>query len=106
MVWLNAIRMNVAPIESIVKVDDTVDGIREGLSAGCWTIAVARTVSTRTHTHTHTKCQGNYMAATEAQLDAMDKKVYAKRLQHAYDLLIDAGAHYVIDSVADIIPVN
>lgn len=44
MIWLNAIRMNVSPIESIVKVDDTVDGIREGIAAGCWTVAVAKTV--------------------------------------------------------------
>ena len=44
MVWLNAIRMNTAPIEAIVKIDDTVDGIREGITAGCWTIAVAKTV--------------------------------------------------------------
>lgn len=27
-----------------VKVDDTVDGIREGLSAGCWTVGVTKTV--------------------------------------------------------------
>lgn len=43
-VWLNAIRMDVNPIEAVVKVDDTVDGIKEGLSAGCWTIGVALTV--------------------------------------------------------------
>ncbi|KAK7074394.1 hypothetical protein SK128_012469 [Halocaridina rubra] len=45
MVWLNAIRLDVAPIEAIVKVDDTVDGIREGTTAGCWTVGVAKTVS-------------------------------------------------------------
>jgi phosphonoacetaldehyde hydrolase len=49
MVWLNAIRMNVAPIEAIIKVDDTVDGIREGLAAGCWTVGVAKTVCARSH---------------------------------------------------------
>lgn len=42
--WLNAIRLDVNPIEAVVKVDDTVDGIKEGLSAGCWTIGVALTV--------------------------------------------------------------
>ena len=26
------------------QVDDTVDGIREGLAAGCWTVGVAKTV--------------------------------------------------------------
>ena len=32
-------------MEAIVKVDDTVDGITEGISAGCWTVGVAKTVS-------------------------------------------------------------
>lgn len=45
MVWLNAIRLDVNPVEAIVKVDDTVDGIREGTSAGCWTVGLAETVS-------------------------------------------------------------
>ena len=44
MVWLNAIKLDVSPIEAIVKVDDTADGVREGLHAGCWTIGLAKTV--------------------------------------------------------------
>ena len=44
MVWLNAIKLDISPIESIVKVDDTADGIREGLHAGCWTVGIAKTV--------------------------------------------------------------
>ena len=46
MVWLNCIRLGVSPIQAVVKVDDTVDGVREGTSAGCWTVAVAKTVRT------------------------------------------------------------
>ena len=45
MVWLNAIKLDINPIAAIVKVDDTVDGVREGTSAGCWSIGLARTVS-------------------------------------------------------------
>ena len=37
--------MDVNPLEAIVKVDDTVDGIKEGTTAGCWTVGVAKTVS-------------------------------------------------------------
>lgn len=44
MVWLNAIKLDVSPIEAIVKVDDTADGMREGLHAGCWTVGLAKTV--------------------------------------------------------------
>ncbi|XP_072044811.1 phosphonoacetaldehyde hydrolase-like [Amphiura filiformis] len=88
MVWLNAIQMNVHPIEAIIKVDDTVDGIREGLAAGCWTVGVAKT--------------GNYMAASEEQLRSMDKNEYDKRINRAYDILAECGSHYVIDSVVDL----
>jgi phosphonoacetaldehyde hydrolase len=88
MVWLNAIRLNIHPIEAIVKVDDTVDGIREGLSAGCWTVAVAKT--------------GNYMATSEEDLKTMDKATLEKKLERAYEILGDSGAHYVVDSVADL----
>lgn len=45
MVWANAIKLDVNPISAIVKVDDTVDGVREGTSAGCWSVGLARTVS-------------------------------------------------------------
>ena len=44
MLWLNAIKLDISPIEAIVKVDDTADGIREGLHAGCWTVGLAKTV--------------------------------------------------------------
>jgi len=42
MVWLNAIRLNVSPIAALVKVDDTADGVLEGVTAGCWAVGVAR----------------------------------------------------------------
>ena len=43
MVWLNAIRLDISPISAIVKVDDTVDGVREGTSAGAWSVGLAKT---------------------------------------------------------------
>ena len=44
MVWMNAIKLDVNPIEAIVKVDDTADGVWEGTSAGCWSVGLAKTV--------------------------------------------------------------
>nr|XP_045596219.1 phosphonoacetaldehyde hydrolase-like isoform X1 [Procambarus clarkii] len=88
MVWLNAIRLDASPVEALVKVDDSVDGIREGLAAGCWTIAIAKT--------------GNYVAATQQELDTMAKDDLERRLSRAYELLQDAGSHYVVDSVRNV----
>ena len=44
MIWMNCIRMDINPIQAVVKVDDTIDGISEGITAGCWTVGLARTV--------------------------------------------------------------
>lgn len=88
MVWLNAIRLDVNPIEAVVKVDDTVDGIKEGLTAGCWTIGVAKT--------------GNYVAASQEELVRMPRQDLERKLRKAYEILQDAGSHYVVDSVKDV----
>lgn len=44
MVWMNCVRLDVNPIQAVVKVDDTADGVQEGILAGCWSIGLARTV--------------------------------------------------------------
>ena len=42
MVHKNMDLLNVSPVESVVKVDDTVGGIGEGINAGCWAVGVSR----------------------------------------------------------------
>ena len=44
MVWSNCIKLDVNPIQAVLKVDDTADGVREGILAGCWSVGLARTV--------------------------------------------------------------
>jgi phosphonoacetaldehyde hydrolase len=91
MVWLNAIKLDVHPVEAIVKVDDTVDGIREGTSAGCWAVGLAET--------------GNYVALNEEEIAALSQEDYERKLSRSYNILADAGAHYVINSIIDLPPV-
>jgi len=88
MVWLNAIRLNVSPIAAILKVDDTADGVLEGITAGCWSVGLARS--------------GNYMGMTVKELDDLERNdpaLYARMLKRSYDILSAAGAHYVIDDI-------
>lgn len=88
MVWLNCIRLNVSPIGAIVKVDDTADGVSEGITAGCWSVGLARS--------------GNYMGMNEAELNDLESKdpeLYSRMLKKSYEILSAAGAHYVIDDV-------
>ncbi len=78
----------VWPAHAVVKVDDTGVGIAEGLNAGTWTIGVALT--------------GNAFGLAPAATDALPPADFAAMKAAAYTNLTLSGAHYVIDTVADI----
>lgn len=80
--------LGVWPAHAVVKVDDTGVGIAEGLNAGTWTIGVALT--------------GNAFGLTPAETAALNPAEFAAMKATAHASLIQSGAHYVIDSVADI----
>ena len=88
MIYENAVRMRVFPFEAVVKIGDTIADIEEGLNAGTWSVAVAQT--------------GNMIGVTEEQWGVLPQDEQATRLEHAHRKLLDAGAHYVIDTLADI----
>lgn len=88
MLWTCATRLGVFPIEAIVKVDDSVNGIHEGLLAGCWAVGIAKTSS--------------YVGLTEHQLEEVSNDELSKRMNRAYKHLTNSGAHYVIDTIRDL----
>ena len=91
MIFEVAHRLGVYPMEAIVTVDDTTSGIEAGLNAGTWTVAVART--------------GNEVGLSFAEYDALPRSQQQRLLQAAYATFRHTGAHYVIDSVADLLDV-
>jgi phosphonoacetaldehyde hydrolase len=92
MIYRNLDLLDAWPIESVIKVDDTVGGVGEGLNAGCWAVGVAR--------------YSNYMNINTLEEEAtLSKAEIARRLEETREILRKAGAHYVIDSLADIEPV-
>ena len=89
MVYRNLDLMDVWPIPSVIKVDDTVGGVGEGLNAGCWSVGVAR--------------YSNYMNIQSLdEADNMSAEEVQSRLEKTRQILLTAGAHYVIDSLAEI----
>ncbi len=82
-----ALRLKVYPLESFVKVGDTVADAEEGLNARMWTVGVVRT--------------GNMVGLTQAQFAALSPAEREMRLQTGRERLMEAGTHYVIDSVSD-----
>lgn len=86
-----AMQLGVYPFESIVKVGDTVTDIDEGLNGGMWSVGVTITGNEVGHD------PASWAALPAAEQDALRAHARAK--------LHNAGAHYVIDGVADLIPV-
>jgi phosphonoacetaldehyde hydrolase len=86
----NAMNLGVYPMETCVKIGDTLPDVAEGLNAGMWTIGVAKT--------------GNEMGLNEQEIAALDADELDRRLSRAYQRMVQAGAHYVVDSIADVPP--
>lgn len=81
-------RMDVYPMWSLVKVDDTPVGIEAGRNAGCWTIGVTRT--------------GNCVGKTELELAALPAAEVNALCDSAAKKLTAAGAHYIVESIAEV----
>jgi phosphonoacetaldehyde hydrolase len=88
MVWKNLVELGAWPARACVKVDDTDVGIVEGRAAGVWTIGVVRS--------------GNIVGLSQADLDALSPEDREARFAAAREKLLAAGAHLVIDTVADL----
>jgi phosphonoacetaldehyde hydrolase len=88
MMYKCFVDLDVAPAACVVKVDDTEAGIAEGLAAGSWTVGVA--------------LSGNATGLSKQELAALDPAERAERRAAAVSQLERCGAHYVIDSAADL----
>jgi phosphonoacetaldehyde hydrolase len=81
-------QLDVYPPAAVVKVGDTAPDIEEGLNAGAWTVGV-----------THTSSD---MGLAETDLAALSKEERVRRAGVVAERLRAAGAHFVMDSVADL----
>lgn len=91
MLFENMKRLDVYPVEAVVKVDDTVHGIYAGLNAGVWTVGVVKT--------------GNQIGLTLEEIGKLPEEELARRMEIGYRKMAQSGAHYVIDGIEQIGPV-
>jgi phosphonoacetaldehyde hydrolase len=90
MAWKAMVDLDVWPASACVKVDDAEVGMEEGRLAGCWTVGLSGS--------------GNGVGLGLAEYQALDAQDRAARVAAAAASLKAAGAHYVVDSVADLLP--
>jgi phosphonoacetaldehyde hydrolase len=88
MMYEIAVRLQVYPLAAVAKAGDTPADIQEGLNAGAWSIGVAGT--------------GNSIGLSYAEFQALSETEQSARVQEARRELEHAGAHYVVDRVADL----
>lgn len=88
MVMKNMLEAHVFPPEAVVKVDDTVVGVEEGLNAGTWAIGVSKT--------------GTLVGLNEKEIEALPENELRSKIDSATDQLHRSGAHYVIEGISQL----
>ncbi len=83
-------QLGVYPMEACVKIGDTLPDVEAGLNAGMWTIGLAQS--------------GNELGLDEQEIAALPADQLQTRLERAYRRLAAAAAHYVVDTIADVLP--
>lgn len=87
----SALDLGVGCVQACVNVDDSAPGIEAGLAAGMWTVGLA--------------CSGNEVGMSYEDWTALSAEEQAPLRDRAAEKLRRVGAHYVVDTVADILPV-
>lgn len=87
MAFRNAEKLGIYPMQAIVKIGDTISDIEEGLNAGMWSVGVVKS--------------SNEMGLTQLEIEKMDKTELEKRIVQVRNTFLNAGADFVIDSLAE-----
>lgn len=88
MCYKNAEALGVSPMSSMVKVGDTLSDVREGVNAGMWSVAVIKGSSE--------------LGLTQEEVEIMDKEELKNRMDVVSKRFKEAGAHFVIDTMAEL----
>lgn len=88
MCYLNCQRLGVHPPEAVIKAGDTIADIEEGINAGMWSVGVTRA--------------SNALGLSAEEAAALPAEELCRREQELGRAFLDAGAHYVLSSIADL----
>jgi len=88
MIFRNMIDLNVQNADSVVKVGDTIEDIREGLNANVWTVGVITGSSE--------------LGLSETEIKTLSVLELNQKIAITRTKMADAGAHFVINSMAEL----
>jgi phosphonoacetaldehyde hydrolase len=87
----NALALGAPDVRACIVVDDSPSGLAAGRAAGMWAVGVA--------------ASGNEVGLSLSEWQKLDARQQAERLKPARLRLLQAGAHHVVDTIADLLPV-
>ena len=82
-------KLNINNLRKIIKIDDTANGIKEGIHAGCWTVGVSR-------------WSVNMEIASIEDAYNPPESILDSKLLKSKDILLRSGADYVIDTLDEL----
>jgi len=88
MCYQNAMQLGVYPMESLVKVGDTLPDIEEGLNAGMWSVGLSLT--------------GNLLGLREEEVGTLTPEQRQAARDKVEPMLYQVGAHFVIEGIWDL----
>jgi len=91
MIYRNCEKMNVFPLNQMVKIGDTVADIQEGNNAGMWTIGLTKS--------------GNELGLSYAETEKADPVWMIGKIANAGRKLMNAGADFVAEGVWNCWPI-
>ena len=89
MIYKNLENLGVFPIQSVVKVDDTISGVGEGINAGCWTVGI---YGLSNYTNINTLEEWDKMSSIEKEV----------RENKSKEKLLSSEAHYIIKTINEL----
>lgn len=91
MCYLNAIQLQVYPLEAMVKIGDTISDIEAGLNAGMWTIGLTES--------------GNEMGLSKEEISKLSANELRQRNHDIQQRYSAAGAHYTATGIWNVPPI-
>ncbi|MET3288662.1 phosphonoacetaldehyde hydrolase [Brevibacillus fluminis] len=88
MCYQNAINLGVYPMKHVIKVGDTLSDIKEGVSAGAWSVGILKGSSE--------------LGMNEQEVAVCDPDELADRMEAVAKKFKAAGADYIIDTIGDL----
>lgn len=102
MIHKNMDNLDIDDPKRIIKIDDTVSGIKEGLNAGCITVAVARwSVNMGIDTYEDMTRLDNIIIYGSTNY-SLNYHMQKENLKKCKEILKKSGAHYVIDTLEEL----